>query len=57
MERERVTDLVIVALVVGDLERLSVTLGVRVKGRVVGIADLLVVTDPDLVAKLDAGTV
>jgi ferric-dicitrate binding protein FerR (iron transport regulator) len=72
-ERVRVTERVIVALVVGDLERLSVTLAVRVNGRVVGIADLLTVrvterviltdtvldtvTDPERVGKLDAGTV
>ena len=72
-ERDRVTERVIVALLLGDLVRLSVTLDVRVNGRVVGIADLLTVrvtervilidtvldtvTDPERVGKLDAGTV
>jgi hypothetical protein len=72
-ERVRVTDRVIVALLLGDLVRLSVTLAVLVNGRVVGIPDLLTVrvterviltdtvldtvTDPERVGKLDAGTV
>ena len=41
IERDRVTERVIVPLVVGDIERLIVTLGVRVNGWVVGIADRL----------------
>jgi len=73
IERDRVTDSVIVALVVGDLDLLSVTLGVRVNGCVVGTPDLLLVivtdrviltdtvldpvTDPDRVPNADAGTV
>ncbi len=48
-ERDRVTERVIVALLLGDLVRLSVTLGVLVNGRVVGIAERLTVREPDLV--------
>ena len=57
IERDRVTERVIVALVVGDMERLSVTLGVSVNGRVVAMGLGLTVTDTDLVAKAEAGTV
>ena len=52
-ERDRVSDVVLL----GDLVRLSVTLAVLVNGRVVGIADLLTVREPDRVANIDAGIV
>ena len=56
-ERERVTERVIVALLLGDLVRLSVTLDDRVNGRVVGIPDRLTVTERVRVANIDGATV
>ena len=50
-ERDRVTDIDIVPLVVGDLDRLSVTLGVRVNGHVVAIG--LPVTEPHRVSVIE----